>query len=58
MIGLIAVAFGEMEAFIVFNLLFDCLYLLSRTAGHGFYRWMSHDLDFLIVLSYPFFRLT
>ncbi len=44
--------------FLLFNFLFSLLYLLSRSAGNGFYRWITHDLDFLIILSFPLFGLT
>ncbi len=44
--------------FLLFNFLFALLYLLSRSAGNGFYRWITHDLDFLIILSLPLFGLT
>ncbi len=47
-----------LAVFLFFNLLFAFLYLFSRTAGNGFYSWITHDLDFLIILSGPMFGLT
>ncbi|GAB6928918.1 hypothetical protein JCM10914A_29010 [Paenibacillus sp. JCM 10914] len=58
MIGLIAIVFGMLGTFVTFNWLFGLVYLLSRSAGNRFYRWAVHDLEFLMVLSFPLLGLT
>lgn len=58
MVNIITVVFGVIGAFTVFNLLFACLYLFSKTLGNRFYRWIVHDLEFLMVLSFPLFGPT
>ncbi|KMJ57621.1 hypothetical protein AB685_16630 [Bacillus sp. LL01] len=55
---ILAVSFGSLGAFILFNFFLTLLYILSKSAGNGFYRWITHDLDFLIILSFPLFGLT
>ncbi|NMH73512.1 hypothetical protein HF078_10535 [Bacillus sp. RO2] len=47
-----------LAAFLLFNFLFALLYILSRSVGNGFYRWITHDLDFLITMSFPLIGLT
>ncbi|MDQ0482458.1 hypothetical protein [Guptibacillus hwajinpoensis] len=50
---------GITAVFLTINLLFSFLYIVSKTAGNGFYRWASHDdLDFWVIPSFPFFGLT
>ncbi|MGX1432360.1 hypothetical protein ACUXCC_000749 [Cytobacillus horneckiae] len=58
MMEFLAIVCGIIGALLTFNLLFSLLYLLSKTAGNGFYRWVVHDLEFLMILSFPFFGLT
>jgi len=58
MTGLIGTILFALASFLLFNFLFAILYLLSRPAGNGFYSWITHDLDFLIILSGPMFGLT
>ncbi|MBM7619995.1 lipopolysaccharide/colanic/teichoic acid biosynthesis glycosyltransferase [Bacillus tianshenii] len=52
---ILATVFGMLGVFVSFQLLLALLYLISRTAGNVFYRWVVHDLDFLMVLSFPLF---
>ncbi|TKD71090.1 hypothetical protein [Pseudalkalibacillus hwajinpoensis] len=54
----LAIACGVIGMALTFNLLFSFLYLISKSAGHGLYRWVVHDLDFLMVLSFPIFGIT
>lgn len=56
--GVIATIFGILGTFLLFNFLFALLYTLSKKAGNGFYRWITHDLEFLMILSAPLFGLT
>lgn len=56
--GVIATIFGILGTFLLFNFLFALLYTMSKTAGNGFYRWITHDLEFLMSLSAPLFGLT
>lgn len=56
--GLLATIFGMMGTFILVNFLLGLLYILSKTGGKGFYRWITHDLGFLMLLSSPIFGLT
>ena len=50
---------GIIAALLTFNLFFSLLYLVSRSAGTGFYHWATHeDLEILTLLSFPFFGLT
>ncbi|MGD6776975.1 hypothetical protein ACQCT3_10975 [Sutcliffiella horikoshii] len=58
MIEIISTILFALAAFLLFNFLFALLYLLSRSAGDGFYSWITHDLDFLIILTGPMFGLT
>ncbi|MBT2763344.1 hypothetical protein [Paenibacillus sp. ISL-20] len=58
MVDIITVVFGVIGTFTVFNLLFACLYLFSKTLGNGFYRWIVHDLEFLMIVSFPLFGPT
>ncbi|WP_404450369.1 hypothetical protein LG307_03660 [Sutcliffiella horikoshii] len=44
--------------FALFNVFLSLLYILSKTAGNGFYHWVTHDFDILIILSAPFFGVT
>lgn len=43
--------------FLLFNVLFALLYILSKSAGIGFYRWITHD-GLLDILSFPIMGLT
>ncbi|KMJ57622.1 hypothetical protein AB685_16635 [Bacillus sp. LL01] len=54
----IAIFLGMLGIFILVNFLFSLLYILSRSAGKGFYRWITYDLDFLEILSSPLFGIT
>lgn len=54
----IATIFGVIGVFITINLLFSFMYMISFTLGNGFYRWIVHDMDFLMILSYPLFGPT
>ncbi len=55
----LTIAFGIIAVLLTFNLLFSLLYFVSRTAGHGFFRWATHEhLEVLTILSFPFFGLT
>ncbi|WP_165998424.1 hypothetical protein [Bacillus sp. Cs-700] len=54
----LAIVFGFIGLSLCFNLFFSFLYLISKSAGHGFYRWMVHDLDYLMILSTPLIGLT
>lgn len=55
---ILAIIFGVLGIFIFINLLFSLLYLLSKSAGKGFYRWVTYNMDYLMVLSYPLFGVT
>ncbi|WP_404448240.1 hypothetical protein LG307_03655 [Sutcliffiella horikoshii] len=55
---LIGTILFALAAFLLFNVLFALLYILSKSAGIGFYRWITHDLDFLVILSFPLLGLT
>ncbi|WP_404469668.1 hypothetical protein [Sutcliffiella horikoshii] len=55
---ILAVSFGSLGAFILLNFIFALLYILSRSAGNGLYRWVTYDLDFLVVIFAPLFGLT
>lgn len=45
--------------FLVINLFFSFLYMVSKTAGNGFYRWATHDDFFtLTLITWPLFGLT
>jgi len=44
--------------FMLFNFGFSLLYILSKTAGNSFYRWITHELDFMMILAAPFFGVT
>ncbi|WP_404460912.1 hypothetical protein [Sutcliffiella horikoshii] len=55
---ILAVSFGTLGAFILLNFIFALLYILSRSAGNGLYRWVTYDLDFLVVIFAPLFGLT
>jgi len=54
----IAIFFGMLGFFLLINVFFALLYLLSRSAGRGFYRWLTLNLDFLKTMASPFFGLT
>lgn len=54
----LAIACGIIGMSLTFNLFFAFLYLISKSGGHGFYRWIVHDLDFLVILSSPVFGIT
>lgn len=55
----IGTIFFMLGAFLFFNFIFALLYLLTRSGGSGFYRWVTHGgLDFLKVIYLPFFGLT
>lgn len=54
----IAIACGFIGLSLCFNLFFSFLYLISKSAGRGLYRWVVHDLEFLMILSYPLIGLT
>lgn len=50
---------GIISVLLTFNLFLSLLYLVSKTAGTGFFRWASHeDLEILVILSFPFFGIT
>ncbi|WLR61526.1 hypothetical protein [Guptibacillus hwajinpoensis] len=34
---------GAIGFFLVINFFFSLLYMVSKTAGNGFYRWSTHD---------------
>ncbi len=53
----IAVFFGMLGVFLLINVFFSLLYLLSRSAGRGFYRWISHG-GLLDALCFPILGLT
>lgn len=53
----IAIFFGMLGVFLLINVFFAFLYLLSRSAGRGFYRWISHG-GLLDVLCFPILGLT
>ncbi|WP_010199997.1 hypothetical protein [Bacillus sp. m3-13] len=55
---ILAVSFGSLGAFILINFFFSLIYILSRSAGNGVYRWFTHDLDFLAIIFAPLFGLT
>ncbi|MGD6776973.1 hypothetical protein ACQCT3_10985 [Sutcliffiella horikoshii] len=42
---------------LTFNFIFALLYILSRSAGRGFYRWITHG-GLLDVLCFPVIGLT
>ncbi|WLR61527.1 hypothetical protein [Guptibacillus hwajinpoensis] len=54
----LAIVCGFIGLSLCFNLFFSFLYLISKSAGRGFYRWVVHDLEFLMVLSTPLIGLT
>jgi hypothetical protein len=54
----IAIIFGVIGGFLTINLLFSFIYIISFTMGNGFYRWIVHDMDFLMILSFPLFGPT
>ncbi|WP_225230572.1 hypothetical protein [Cytobacillus stercorigallinarum] len=58
MMGFIAVLFGTLGFFLIVNLFFSFLYLISRAAGGKFYSWIVYDFEFLMILALPFFGLT
>ncbi|WP_404448237.1 hypothetical protein LG307_03650 [Sutcliffiella horikoshii] len=55
---ILAVSFGSLGAFILFNFIFALIYILSKSAGNGIYRWVTYDLDFLMFIFAPLFGLT
>ncbi|MCM3618533.1 hypothetical protein M3936_13165 [Sutcliffiella horikoshii] len=58
MMGIIAGIIFVLGIFSLFNFGFSLIYILSSTAGNGFYRWITHDLDFMLILAAPFFGVT
>jgi hypothetical protein len=56
--GIIGGIIFVLGIFSLFNFGFSLIYILSRTAGNGFYRWITHDLDFMLILAAPFFGVT
>nr|WP_082892141.1 hypothetical protein [Sutcliffiella horikoshii] len=56
--GIIAGIIFVLGIFSLFNFGFSLLYILSSTAGNGFYGWITHDLDFMLILAAPFFGVT
>ncbi|WP_165998428.1 hypothetical protein [Bacillus sp. Cs-700] len=58
MVEFLATVCGFIGISLCFNLFFSFLYLTSKSAGQGFYRWVVHDLDYLMVLSSPLIGLT
>ncbi|TKD70758.1 hypothetical protein FBF83_09085 [Pseudalkalibacillus hwajinpoensis] len=57
--NILAVCCGAIGFFLISNLLFSLLYMLSKSAGKGFYRWTSHDdLEILVIVTAPLFGLT
>ena len=55
MMGIIGGIIFVLGIFSLFNFGFSLIYILSSTAGNGFYRWITHDLDFMLILAAPFF---
>ncbi|WP_242688426.1 hypothetical protein [Bacillus sp. Cs-700] len=50
---------GAIGFFLVINFFFSLLYMVSKTAGNGFYRWSTHDEFFILTLIiFPLFGLT
>ncbi|WP_010199995.1 hypothetical protein [Bacillus sp. m3-13] len=47
-----------LSVFLLFNFLFSLVYILSKSAGKGFYRWITLGMDFLAIMVFPFFGLT
>ena len=59
MMHILTVCFGAIGFFLIINLFFSFLYLLSKSAGEGFYRWASHDdLEISVIVTTPLFGLT
>ncbi|PFG15053.1 hypothetical protein [Bacillus sp. es.036] len=59
MMEYIAIFCGMTGMFLMINLFFAFLYLISKIAGSWFYRWASHDeLGLLVILSFPLLGLT
>lgn len=56
--GIIGDLFFLIGILILINFSFSLLYILSKTAGNGFYRWLVLDMDFLATIFYPLFGLT
>ncbi|MFC7373424.1 hypothetical protein ACFQPF_17425 [Fictibacillus iocasae] len=44
---------GILIFFVVTNLLFCLLYLLSYTAGNGFYKWLTMNNSLMDLLAFP-----
>ena len=59
MMDILATCCGVIGVFLIINMFFSLLYLLSKSAGKGFYRWASHDdLEILVIVTAPLFGLT
>jgi len=54
---LIGTILFALATFLLFNFLFALLYILSKSAGNGFYRWITHG-GLLDVLCFPIIGLT
>ena len=59
MMHVITVIIGAIGFSLIFNMLFSFLYLVSKSAGKGLYRWVTYDdFEILTILVYPFLGLT
>lgn len=59
MMHLLTVVVGAIGFALIFNLFFSLLYLISKSAGKGLYRWATHDdFEILTILIFPFLGLT
>lgn len=59
MMDLFATCCGVIGFFLMVNLFFSFLYMVSKTAGNSFYRWATHDDFFILTLTtFPLFGLT
>ncbi|MBN8209832.1 hypothetical protein JI666_13830 [Bacillus sp. NTK071] len=56
---ILAVVCGAIGFSLIFNMFFSLLYLLSKSAGKGLYRWVTYDdFELLTILIFPFLGLT
>lgn len=59
MMHVITVIFGAIGFSLIFNMFFSFLYMVSKSAGKGFYRWVTYDdFEILTILIFPFLGLT
>lgn len=58
MIDFLSVSLCILGILFTINFLFALLYILSKTAGNGLYRWVTMDYEFLALFAFPFFGLT